>query len=141
MASLPVEEKLEFLLHVLATAHEFKPNYAAVAERLAINTTANAQRRFKGIVEGDKKFMLESKKDGTKVVENDKAGHGDTSATKTTTKTPKSRKRSKKEDEDSEAEPTPTKKPRKKASAKKAEKEVEEQDEVSDEEKAKSDDE
>lgn len=72
MASLSVEEKLEFLLHILATCDEFKPNYGKTAKRLGINTTSNAQRRFKGIVEADKTFILQSnsgKNAETKVVE------------------------------------------------------------------------
>ena len=49
MASLSAEAKVEFLLTLLASS-EFTPNYAIVAQKMGINTKANAQRRFKVIV-------------------------------------------------------------------------------------------
>ncbi|KAK5074742.1 hypothetical protein LTR64_000947 [Lithohypha guttulata] len=133
MASLPIEEKVEFLLQILATAHEFKPNYGGLAQRLGINTNGNAQRRFKGIVEADNKFVLESGKDSTKVVEtNGSREDGQENAAATThSKTPKSRKRSKKIETkaDADVEESPTKKAKKSSKKEQVKKETDGEDE------------
>lgn len=60
MSSLSAEEKIEFLLQVLATGGEFSVDYGALAKKMGINTNSNAQRRLKSIVEGDKRFVLRS---------------------------------------------------------------------------------
>ncbi|KAJ9660093.1 hypothetical protein H2198_002790 [Neophaeococcomyces mojaviensis] len=103
MASLPSEEKTEFLLAILASVDEFKPNYTVVAERLGINTAHNAQRKFKSIVEADKKFTLQSGKDSVRLIGKDSADGQPTTPAKSTqtakAKTPKSNKRGKTDDE------------------------------------------
>lgn len=68
MASLPAEEKLEFLLSLLCDA-EFTPNYQATMVKCGINTAGNTQRRLKGIVEADKRFRLDAKGGSTKIID------------------------------------------------------------------------
>lgn len=96
MASLPAEEKVEFLLQVLATG-AFEPDYDALAKRMGINTRSNAQRRLKGIVEADKGFILKSAGSTTSVVETGKSGdtQGSPVARKKATPAKKGRKRAK----------------------------------------------
>ncbi|KAK5949978.1 hypothetical protein OHC33_008939 [Knufia fluminis] len=96
MASLAPEEKVEFLLNVLATLPEFKPDYGALAAKTGINTNSNAQRKLKGIVEADKRFVLQ--REGSQPAR---------------VKTPKSRKRTKKSEDGADDEGTPSKKGRK----------------------------
>lgn len=118
MASLTPEEKIEFLLVVLADAEEFRPNYAAVARKLAINTPQNAQRRFKSIVEAGNKYSLQSSKDHVRVVAkdgNDAQPVTPAKITKATkSKTPKSNKRANSDDgNEEEGSETPTNKAKK----------------------------
>ncbi|KAK5941561.1 hypothetical protein PMZ80_005509 [Knufia obscura] len=110
MASLAPEEKVEFLLNVLATLPEFKPDYGALAAKTGINTNSNAQRKLKGIVEADKRFVLQSDRNGTKVIDTQDGGEGSQPAR---VKTPKSRKRTKKSEDGADDEGTPSKKGRK----------------------------
>lgn len=96
MASLQSEEKVDFLLHMLATCDEFKPNYGALAKRLGINTNSNAQRRLKTIVESGDKFVLKSAKNtATKVIEIEIENGGSKGDSTTATHTSKTRKRAK----------------------------------------------
>lgn len=109
MASKSPEDKVEFLLKVLATCTEFKPNYNALKDATGINTASNAQRQFKGIVEASKQYILDSSKGSTRIVENN-----GTTPVKTTAK-----KRSKNDAENGD-DNTPVKKIRKSASKKPA---------------------
>lgn len=143
MATLPAEEKVEFLIELLASMGDFKPNYAVLAETLGINTNANVQRRFKGIVEADKKFVLQCTKEGTSIVKvggnAGDAGEGKADTTSTPKKTPasaKGRKRNKPAtaDDDDEQTKTPSKvskKTPKKAGKSNEERNEDEQEEVS----------
>lgn len=110
MASLSPEEKVEFLLNVLATMSEFKPDYGALAEKTGINTNTNAQRKLKSIVEAGKRYMLQSDKTGVRVIDTQNVGEGEQ---QTSLQTPKSRKRSKKADDGANDEGTPSKRGRK----------------------------
>lgn len=110
MASLSSEDKVDFLLHVLATVAEFKPDYGALAKRTGINTNANAQRRLKGVVEAGKRYVLQSDKTGAKVIDTRDVGE---SEQQTPLQTPKSRKRTRKEKDGADCEETPSKKGRK----------------------------
>ena len=123
---LPAEEKIELLLQVLATLDDFKPNYGKLAQRMGINTSSNAQRKFKSIVEADKKFALLSEKNSTKVIDL-VVGEDADNNNATPAKTPKSRKRTKKTGDGGE-EDTPTKRSKKTKSEEKVE-EAEEHDE------------
>ena len=112
MASLAAEEKVEFLLQVLATSSDFTPDFGAIAKKTGINTNSNAQRMLKSIVEAEKRFVLQSQKGGqTKVI--DTADGGET-GTSTPVRTSKPRKRTKNNEDGGEEERgTPSKKGRK----------------------------
>lgn len=96
MASLSPEEKVEFLLQVLATG-EFTPDYDTLAKVMGINNKSNAQRRLKAVVEADKRFILQSLGSSTSVKPSGKAGDAkDTpDAGKKTGSAKKGRKRTK----------------------------------------------
>lgn len=105
MASKSPEEKVEFLLKVLATCTEFKPDYAQLKDAMGINTNANAQRQFKGIVEAGKMYTLESGGGQTRVIDN--GGESVVPSPHT-----KARKHTKKGSDDGKEEEKPVKKPR-----------------------------
>jgi len=109
MASLSPEEKVEFLLNVLATSDEFKPNYGALAVKMGINTNQNAQRRLKGIVEAGKTYVLQCDKNSTRVIDAQESGNGEQASVPT----PKSKRRTKKAEARLDDEGTPSKKGRK----------------------------
>lgn len=96
MASLSPEEKVEFLLQVLATG-EFTPDYDTLAKVMGINNKSNAQRRLKAVVEADKRFILQSLGSSTSIKPSGKAGDAkDTpDAGKKTASAKKGRKRNK----------------------------------------------
>lgn len=145
MATLPAEEKVEFLIQLIASLGDFKPNYGVLAEAMGINTNANAQRRFKGIVEADKKFVLQCSKDATSVV---MAGDGDTGegngdTTSTPKKTPasgKGRKRTKPANADDDEQTKTPSKVSKKTQKDKVEKLNEERNEDDQEDVSQNDD-
>lgn len=60
MASLSAEAKIEFLLAIMSTAAEFKPDFSAAAKDLGLGSNADVSRRLKSIAEADKKFELQS---------------------------------------------------------------------------------
>lgn len=74
MSKIPAEEKVDFLLQVLSSCGDIKPDYQLIATKLGINTKSNAQRRFKSVVECDKKFSLMCSKDTTSVVDLNDSG-------------------------------------------------------------------
>lgn len=96
MASLSPEEKVEFLLQVMATG-EFAPDYDALAKVMGINNKSNAQRRLKAIVEADKRFILQSAGSSTSIKLSSKAGDAKETAdvSKKTGSAKKGRKRTK----------------------------------------------
>lgn len=112
MATLSPEEKVEFFINLLLTG-EFTPNYGALAKEMDISTNANAQRRLKGIVEADKRFILKSEAGVVSVIKSGDAGDGkvDSDTSKKTPKSTKGRKRNKPatDDDDEEHNKTPSK--------------------------------
>ena len=121
MASKSPEEKVEFLLKVLATCTEFKPDYAQLKDAMGINTNANAQRQFKSIVEAGKLYTLESGGGQTRVIDN--------GGEPVVPSPSKARKRTKKGSDDGEEEEKPVKKPRTPKTKKVVEKSDEEETE------------
>lgn len=112
MASLAPEDKIEFLIQLLATG-EFAPDYDALAKTMGINNKSNAQRRLKAIVEADKRFILQSLGSATSVIESGNSGtpKGTADSGK---KAPakRGRKRTKPADPAEENEESPSKAPR-----------------------------
>lgn len=74
MSRLSAEEKVDFLLQVISSCGDLKPDYRLIATKFGINNRYNAQRRFKAVVECDKKFSLVCNKDGTIVVDLGESG-------------------------------------------------------------------
>lgn len=114
MASLSPEEKVEFLVQLLATG-EFTPDYDALAKIMGINTKSNAQHRLKAIVEADKRFTLQSSGGTTSVTDSGKAGNdkGTTDSAKKTGSARRGRKRTKAADLTDNDEESPSKAPKK----------------------------
>lgn len=113
MSTLSVEERIETLLTIMATATEFKPDFAAAANALGLGNNSNVKSRFKSIVEADKKFILQSTKGCKSVTTVVMVDHEDGANGKTAPNAPKSKKRSKKDIDGTDEEAPAAKRARK----------------------------